>query len=144
MPERILICLFTILAGRWRRLRVQLIEDLLREDRGLDIVGVEIQGCDTPRAHFFPSGIQNDRGVNRQHGGKFYSGLLLLLLQSLLLGLHVTYEVLPIRSEFVSSCRLHHMLLLQCELEFLSWRYLSHWSIVIFIIVNEANRLLFR
>ena len=112
VPVRILICLFTILAGRWRRLWVQLIEDLLREDSGLDIVGIEIQGCDTPRAHFFPGCIQNDWGVNREHGGKFYSGLLLLLLQSLLLGVHISYEVFPIRSKFVGSCRLHHLLLL--------------------------------
>jgi hypothetical protein len=30
----------------------------------------------------------------------------------LLLGLHISYEVFPIRSEFFGSCRLHHLLLL--------------------------------
>jgi hypothetical protein len=60
----------------------------------------------------------------------------------LLLGLHISYEVFPIRSEFVGSCRLHH-LLLHRELEFLSWSYLSHWSVIVFVIVYEAHRLLF-
>ena len=112
MPERRLICLFTILAGRWRRLRIQLVEDLLREDRGFDIVGIEIQGCNSPWTHLFSGSIQNDRSVDWEHGGKFYACLLLLLLlQILLLGLHISYEVFSIRSEFVSSCRLHHLLL---------------------------------
>ena len=111
MPERRLICLFTILASRWRRLRIKLVEDLLREDRGFDIVSIEVQGCNAPRAHLFSGSIQNDRGVDGEHGGKFHACLLLLLLQILLLGLHITYEIFPIRSEFVGSCRLHHLLL---------------------------------
>lgn len=111
VPERRLIRLFTILAGRWRRLRIQLVvEDLLREDRGFGIVGVEVQGCDyPPRAQLFPGCVQNDRGVDWEHGGKFHTCLLLLLL---LLGLHISYEVFPIRSEFFACCRLHHLLLL--------------------------------
>ena len=114
VPERRLIRLFTILAGRWRRLRIQLVvEDLLREDRGFGIVGVEVQGCDyPPRAQLFPGCVQNDRGVDWEHGGKFHACLLLLLLLMLLLGLHISYEVFPIRSEFFTSCRLHHLLLL--------------------------------